>query len=232
MIIFQTSLGRRGDVDRGCDEAHRAASGSACSHSASACSTADPNECRRTPSSSAAWSSAGQQILLQSLHQRQHQLWVLARDRRCHTRGDACQIHSQRDGRAVDEHQLGDRLEHLAVAEHVRPADVEYGAAARAVGARGEHRDHVAPVDRLGAERVPRRQCEHRHALDEVHEQTKRARARADHDRCAQRQRIGHRVEQHALHVCATRQMTRTRGSRWMRSYSGSLLPARWEHAV
>ena len=40
----------------------------------------------------------------------------------------------------------------------------------------------------------PGGQREHRHALDQVHEQAKRARARADHDRGAQGQRVGHGV--------------------------------------
>src|SRR5580658_5229688 len=51
--------GRRCYLDRGCDEAHRAARGSDCTHSASVCSTEDSNECKRTPSNSAARSSAG-----------------------------------------------------------------------------------------------------------------------------------------------------------------------------
>ena len=43
---------------------------------------------------------------------------------------------------------------------------------------------------------MPGGQCEHRHALDQAHEQAKRARARADHDRRAQRHRVGDGCQQ------------------------------------
>ena len=56
---------------------------------------------------------------------------------------------------------------------------------------------------------LPGGQCEHRHSLDQAHEQTERARARADHDRRAQRQRVGNRREQDALHLLAAGQVAR-----------------------
>ncbi len=51
-------------------------------------------------------------------------------------------------------------------------------------------------------------------ALDEVDEQAERARARADHDRRAQRERVGNAPEQDALHLLAAGQVARDRSRR------------------
>ena len=53
----------------------------------------------------------------------------------------------------VDEHEVGDALDQLAVGDHVGTADVQAPARSpgQTVAARGQHRDDVALVDRRGA---------------------------------------------------------------------------------
>ena len=76
---------------------------------------------------------------------------------------------------------------------------------------RGEVGDGVALVDRLRAEAPPRRQRHHRQPLDQAHDRAERPRARADHDRRAQRdarrarRRAGCRSTSARLARCAER---------------------------
>ncbi len=107
---------------------------------------------------------------------------------------------------------VADLLDQLAVADDVRPRDVER-AAGRARDGRGarERLDHVALVDRLGAIRAPGRQRDEREALDQAHEEAERARAGADHDRGAQRDRVRQLLEQHALDREPAREVGRRR---------------------
>ena len=102
---------------------------------------------------------------------------LLGRDRGGQAAGQPGHAHAQPQRRAPDEHRLGDALEHLAVAQHVRPADLEHLPRDRALRRGSQHRDHVALVDRLRAEALPGGQRQNRHPLDESHQQAERARA-------------------------------------------------------
>ena len=74
-------------------------------------------------------------------------------------------------------------------------------------GGGGEVGDGVALVDRLRAEAPPRRQRDHRQPLDQPHDRAERARARADHDRRAQRDARRDGVAQDPLDLGAAREV-------------------------
>ena len=74
-------------------------------------------------------------------------------------------------------------------------------------GRRDQVGDRVALVDRLGAVAPPGRQRDHGQALDQAHDRAEGARARADHQRRAQRDAVGDGVEQDPLDLAAAREV-------------------------
>ena len=79
------------------------------SHSPSACSTAESKECSSHAEQLGGVVVGRQQVPLQAFHQRQHQLGILAGDRRRHAGRHGCQVQPRaRAAGRSHEHQLGD----------------------------------------------------------------------------------------------------------------------------
>ena len=156
---------------------------------------------------------ARQQVAGQALHERPDEARLLACERgrdRGHQPG---RVAPDVQRAATHEHEVGDALDHLPVGQDVGAGDVEREPAR---GVRGRRRGeqegtHVAHVDRLRAVLAPGRQGEHLHPFDDVHEKSERARARADHDRCAQRDALGQACEQDPLDLEPAAEMARQR---------------------
>ena len=158
-------------------------------------------ECNLTPNASAASWSRGRRSLSSDSISGVMNPGSSAAIAAATTDATGVRLKPRRSAGRCDEHHVGDPLDQLLVGHRLRPGDVPRAAGERGgrVGGADEEGEHVAAVDRLRAVHAPGRQGEHGQALDQAHEEAERARAGADHDRGAQRDRLVGGLEQRLL---------------------------------